>query len=168
MTNSIQQAEKKFWELLRGFDFAMLVTQSPSAELHARPMAIAEIGEDGSVWFLSGTETNKVFELVQNAHAVAVMQGGSRYLSVTGLADLVQDREHVRRLWRESFRVWFKDKDDPNIMLIRLRPREGEYWDQHGVQGLKFALRFAKAYVTGEDLREQERNDVATHAKLPL
>jgi general stress protein 26 len=165
--STTQQAEQKFMELLRGFDFAMLVSHAPNSQLHARPMAIAEVGQDGSVWFLTGIETTKVLELTHNALSLAVMQGASKYLSVTGQAELFDDREHIRRLWKDSYKVWFKGKDDPTIVLIRLRPTAAEYWDNHGAEGLKLALRFAKAYVTGRELSE-DPSDVKTHAKVDL
>jgi len=162
-----EQAERRFIELLRSFDFAMLVTHGDSEDLHARPMAVAETGEDGSVWFLSGDDTAKAIEVAQRPNIVAVMQSPSKYLSVMGTAEISHDREHIRRVWRESFRVWFTGKEDPHIVLIRLRPTAAEYWDSSGLQGLRFALRFAKAYVTGEELRDAG-GDVKTHAKLQL
>jgi len=53
--------------------------------------------------------------------------------------------------------------------LIRLNPTEAEYWDNSGLQGLKFALKFAAAVVSGKSLRNDEINaDPATHAKVAL
>jgi len=154
-------------ELLRSFDFAMLVSHGPNEQLHARPMAVAETGEDGSLWFLTGIDTAKTFEVARRPEIIAVMQSASSYLSVMGAAEIFSDREHIRRIWKESFRVWFDGKDDPNIVLIRLRPISAEYWNSTGLQGLKFALRYAKAYVTGHDLRDDE-GDVRAHARLQL
>jgi hypothetical protein len=53
-------------------------------------------------------------------------------------------------------------------VLIRFIPRAAEYWDSSGFEGLKFALRFAKAYVTGTPLPQQQENDPKTHAKVAL
>jgi general stress protein 26 len=166
-TRSADQAEQKFLELLRGFDFAMLVSHAGQSQLHARPMAIASSDADGTLWFLTGADTAKAFEAAKNSDILAVMQGSSKYLSVAGTAELSHDREKIRSLWKESFRPWFDGKDDPNILLLALKPRDAEYWDNAGLQGVKFALRFAKAYVTGGELTDAD-NDVKTHAKVQL
>lgn len=166
--DSVDEAEKKFFEILRDFDNAMLVTHADNAQLHARPMAVVETGADGSVWFLSGADTAKTFEVSKQPEILAVMQGSLKYLSVAGTAELSRDREHISRIWKDSYKVWFAGgKEDPNIVLIRLRPASAEYWDNSGKQGLKFALRFAKAYVKGEQIRE-EQTDVKAHAKLQM
>ena len=34
-------------------------------------------------------------------------------------------------------------------MLIQLRAEEGEWWDERGVNRLKYALETVKAYATG-------------------
>lgn len=167
-TDQAQEAEEKLIELLRSFDNAMLV--SGGVEPHARPMSIAETSPDGTLWFLTGKDTQKVFEIAENTDAMAVMQSATRYISVTGRARVVDDRARIHKLWKEPMRVWFTGKDDPNIVLIALEPREAEYWDNKGFQGVRLALRFAKAYVTG-DKREAaagERDDVSTHAKVQL
>ena len=166
-TDPTQQAEQKFLEVLRSFDYAMLVSSGAGEQPHARPMAIAETSPDGSLWFLTGKDTHKVFELQGNTQALAVMQGESRYLSVTGHAQLVDDRDRIHKLWKEPMRVWFDGKDDPNIVLICLEPQSAEYWDDKGLQGVRLALRFAKAYVTGDSPRT-DPDDVATHAKVQL
>jgi general stress protein 26 len=167
-TTPDEKAQQNFFEILKEFKDAMLVTRGSSAGLHARPMAIADTDQDGSLWFITGGDSSKVFELEKDATALAVMQGSSKSLSVGGRAELSRDRNKIHELWKEAFRVWFKGKDDPNIVLIRLHPAEAEYWDSSGVQGVKFALRFARAYVTGQSMSYDQTDDVNTHAKVRL
>jgi general stress protein 26 len=129
-------------------------------------MAIAETSDDGSIWFITGADTPKIDELEHNENILAMMQDGRQWLAVTGRAELHRDRARIHKVWKEAYRAWFDGKDDPNIVLIRLNPREAEYWDNKGLAGLKFALKFAAAYVTGNEMRGP--NDVNTHAKVPL
>jgi general stress protein 26 len=159
-------AEHNFHSLLRDFDRAMLVTQTGDKTPRARPMAIADRSDDGSIWFLTGADTSKIDELKQDDTVLAVMQSAARWLSVTGHAALQRDPAHIKRLWKEAFKIWFKGPDDPNIVLIRLIPSEAEYWDNSGMQGLRMALKSAAAYVTGKELRDSD--DVNAHAKVPL
>ena len=165
--NTSAAATQNFTELVKKFDTAMLITRAgENGPLHARPMAVAEIGEDGSIWFITGKDTAKVGELQQDSELVATFQEARLYVSVTGRGEVSQDRAHIQRIWKEPFRVWFDGKDDPNIVLLRLKPSTGEYWDNTGTKGLKFALKFAAAYVSGKELRDP--GDPAQHAKVQL
>lgn len=165
--NDTQKAQERFAEILRKFDQAMFVTRAADGGFHARPMAIAECADDGSIWFISGEETSKIGELERDSSLLAVMQSTGSYLSVSGRGELQRDRAHVERLWKDSFRAWFSGKDDPNIVLVQLRPEQAEYWDNSGMKGLKFALRYAAARVTGKELRAEDLG-VDQHAKLRL
>ena len=54
-------------------------------------------------------------------------------------------------MWKEAWKIWFPiGKSDPNIALLKFTAHEGEYWDNAGMQGLKYVYDAAKAYVTGE------------------
>ncbi|RYD69240.1 MAG: general stress protein [Verrucomicrobiaceae bacterium] len=142
---------QKFHDLLEKFGTAMLVTHSSQGELRARPMAIAKIDEDCSVWFLSLHESGKVHE-IETAPNVAVTCQKDRdiYLSLSGTAVLSRDRAKIEELWDESYKVWFpKGKDDPDLVLIGVEPHEGEYWDQEGTNKLQYLFQAAKAYATG-------------------
>jgi len=165
--NDTEKAEKNFFELLKKFDTAMLVTHSAKAgALHGRPMQVAETSDDGSIWFITGLDMPKVEEIEHDSDLVALFQEGRQYLSVNGRAELHKDRARIHKVWKEAYRVWFKGKDDPNIVLIRLVPSGAEYWDNTGPKGLTFILKAAAAYVTGAELRGSD--NVEQHAKVPL
>lgn len=164
---SQEDAEQKFLEVLKSFDNAMLVSGDRTSGMHARPMSIAEVDKDGVLWFLTGKDTQKAFEISRDSDTMAIMQGNVRYLSVTGRAELVDDRAKVQALWKDSMRAWFDGKDDPRIVLIALRPSQAEYWDNTGLSGVRFALRYAKAMLTGEELRQSPQN-TDTHGKVQL
>lgn len=146
-------------ELMRSFSTAMLVTHGYEDTLHARPMAVAGIGESLELWFVSGEDSVKVQEIEHDTRAHVVCQKDhSAYLSMSGTATLVHDRARVEELWKEAFRVWFpKGKDDPNLVLIRFRPERAEYWDNTGFNKIAYLWDAAKAYVTG--IQPEVRND---------
>jgi general stress protein 26 len=163
-----EKAQQNFFELLKKFDTAMLVTHSAksSGPLHGRPMQVAETSEDGSIWFISGLDTPKIDEIEKDSELVALFQEARHYLSVSGRAELHRDRARIHKVWKEAYRVWFNGKDDPNIVLIRLNPTSAEYWDNTGPKGLTFILKAAAAYVTGSEIRGS--GDVNQHAKVSL
>lgn len=162
------KVEKHFFEILKEFDNAMMVTHGAATGLHARPMAIADVDKDGSIWFITGEDTSKVYELEKDSSILAVMQNRTKQLTVGGRGELRRDRAKVEQVWKEPFRAWFKDKNDPNIVLIRLNPIEAEYWDASGLQGVKFALNVAKAMVSGKPMPHDEQGNPQTHGKLQL
>jgi general stress protein 26 len=163
------KAEQHLFEILKGFDQAMLVTHGATTGLHARPMAIAATEDDGSIWFITGADTPKVDELQRDSSVLAVMQQNAKTMSIGGRSEIIRDRAKIQALWKETFRAWFKGKDDPNIVLIRLNPVEAEYWDNSGLQGIKFALKFATAYVSGKPMNtDGQLDDPSAHAKVNL
>jgi general stress protein 26 len=146
----------------------MFVTQGrDAAGLHARPMAVAKMDEDGSLWFVTGQDTPKIDELVAHPNALVCLQNARQYVTINGHVSIVKDRSKVDEMWSESFRIWFDGKDDPNLVLLRLIPSAGEYWDQSGIRGVQYAFRAAKAYLSNErvDARADEPD---IHAAVKL
>ncbi len=140
----------KLVELLKGFDSAVLVTRTGDGNLHGRPMTVAEVREDGTVFFTANVHSPKVVEIQQDSTVGVFFHDGGRWVSLSGVAVVVHDRSLIEELWSEKWKVWFPEgKEDPNICLIEVVPRVGEYWDQSGLQGAKFLFDALKAYVTG-------------------
>jgi len=153
MTTTPSPAEQRehFHKLLNDFHTAMLVTHAGDGQLRARPMAIAKVEDDNRVWFMTGAESGKTNEIASDTRVHIVCQNDhTSYLSLSGHANLVQDRTKIGELWQESYRAWFPGgKDDPNIELIVVRPENGEFWDNEGFHKIKTLFETAKAYVTG-------------------
>jgi len=144
------ESNKHLYELLKGFDNAMLVTHAGS-ELHARPMAVAKLEPDADMFFSTSLQSPKAAEIDADSAATVTFQDGNQFASVSGNARIVRDRQLIDQLWSEAWRVWFPGgKDDPSLCLIRLEAQHGEYWDTAGAQGVKYAFRAAKAYLKGE------------------
>src|SRR5213592_4464512 len=94
MASIISEGEKRqrLSELVSRFDTAMLVTRTDSGGIRARPLSIADSGEDGALYFSTAIESPKVEELEQDPHVAVVMQSRRRYVSISGVAHLVRDR----------------------------------------------------------------------------
>ncbi len=160
------ETQEHFLELLKRFDTALLITHTPSGLLHGRPMGISQIEDDGSLWFFSSIDSPKAAELTADPRAMISLQKEQVYLAINGEVAIVRDREKIRELWKESYRVWFKSENDPNLVLLHFRPTDAEYWNNAGVQGLRYALRAAKAYVTGNPIKAVADPD--THGKVSV
>jgi general stress protein 26 len=154
-------------DLIKDFDTAMLVTHTPEGGLHARPLTVAAARGDGLLYFSTNVESPKVAEIDSDTTVAVTFQDESRYVAVTGTAELSRDRALIDELWNETWKVWFpKGKDDPSLAIIRVTPTTGEYWDQTGLKGVRYLFDSVKAYATGTS--PPEKTDDRRNAKVQL
>jgi general stress protein 26 len=137
--------------LLKSFDVAMLVTIAEGGDVHSRRMAIAQVDDDCTVWFVTSKASAKVREADSRHRAQVVCQKGwSAFVALTGRTTVIDDSATLDRLWKKSYEVWFpKGKSDPDVTLMRVDPEEGEYWDETGTNKLRYLFSAAKAFVSG-------------------
>jgi general stress protein 26 len=152
--------------LLRDFDAATLVTRLRGGSLHGRPMSIARVEDNATLWFITSVASAKVEEVAEDARAMVTAQGSSRFVCLNGSAELVFDPEQIRALWKEQYRVFYQRDRDPDIVLVRFTPFDAEYWDHSGAQGSSYQFRDARGEPR-DDLQEPE-DDPESHAKLRL
>jgi general stress protein 26 len=162
--SSSPQAIEHVRELLGDFDTATLVTRARDGRLHGRPMAIASVEDNGTLWFVTDRTSEKAAEVGADEAALVTLQSSRRFLTANGAATLVDNRAKVQELWKESFKLWFDDENDPDIVLLRFSPSDAEYWDTSGARGVKYAFRAAKAYLSGTPAKKEEDPDV--HGKV--
>lgn len=154
----------KLIERIKDIKIAMLTTAEQDGTLHSRPMYTQKPDEDGTLWFFTEKDSAKIYEVRKDQH---VNLGYSKpddnlYVSISGTASVVTDREKIKELYTEGLRAWFpKGSDDPNIALLKISIDRGEYWDQPS-NVLVRAFGYVKAVATGE--RYQPTGD--EHAKV--
>jgi general stress protein 26 len=131
-TRTISAEMRKVALMIRGIKAAMLTTTAPDGTLHSRPMATQEAEFDGVLWFFTRAESGKVDDIQHDAEVNVSYASPEdhRYVSLSGRASLVRDREKIEELWDPSYRVWFaKGLDDPELALLRVDVRSAAYWD---------------------------------------
>lgn len=165
--SSATEVRQRFHDILKDFDSAMLVTQTPGGQLRARPMALAQVDENDDVWFMTQSHSGKVDEIRNDSHVCVALQGGNKYLSLSGRANMVLDRAKIDELWNESWKTWFPGgKDDPTLVLLRVTSEAGEYWDNSGSKGIAYLIEAGRAYLSGE--RPDVDDDPKIHGKTSL
>jgi general stress protein 26 len=139
---------KKIGELISGIKVAMLVTGEADGALRGRPMMSQEVEFDGTLWFFSSDRSPKSAEIrrQQNVQLSYMDASKNRYISISGLAEIVHDKAKAAELWEPAYKAWFPGGlEDPNLSLIRVTVAQAEYWD-----GPSFAkatlLTIAKAF----------------------
>jgi general stress protein 26 len=162
----MEEQTQKLHSLLENFEVAMLVTHAGD-KMHARPMVIAHVDDNCNLWFISSRNTPKVVEILNDQQVQIVCQRDSHLgISISGKALLVEDPARVREFWKPSFQAWFpKGPSDPDIILIQVRGEEAEYWDNKGLEGIRYYFNAFRAYVHGTTPQLQEGKE---HGRVNL
>lgn len=72
------------------------------------------------------------------------------YVSLSGRARIIQDRQKLNELWFEGLRVWFpRGPDDPEIALLAVQVDEARYWAEPASVAT-YAWAYVKARLTGK------------------
>lgn len=156
---------KKINELIKGIEFAMLTTQDPDGNLHSRPMGTQKIDFDGTFWFFTGRESAKIHAIENDAHVNLAYSHPSRntYVSIAGVASLVEDRAKAEELWTPAMKAWFPEGlEDPNLALLRVDPLNAQYWDAPHSSIVQF-IGFTKAILTGKPYSGGENKKINLH-----
>jgi general stress protein 26 len=158
----------KLIDALRKFDTVMVTTFAENGTIHARPMVVADIDDTGEVCFVTSEHADKLDEVESDHRAVVTAQDTGLYVSLSGKLDVLHDRERIRALYEPSWAPWFPGgNDDPSIVLLRLRPEIGEYWDQRAMKGIRHVFEAARAMLDGEGMSDAQ-GDPRQHAKVPM
>jgi general stress protein 26 len=168
MVSNLAQAtnadREKIAELIKDVRVCMLTTAEPDGTLRSRPMATQELDSksfDGILWFFTEIDSGKVDEVQNERHVNLAYSKPSDqvYVSISGNARVVRDRDKAAELWKPFLKAWFpKGLDDPQLALLRVEATEAEYWEApHGavvrVVGLVKALVTGQKYTPGENKR---------------
>jgi general stress protein 26 len=155
---------KKLGEIMSGIKFAMLTTVEPDGALHSRPMTTQEVEFDGDIWFFTNAHSPKVWETDQHKQVNVSFAdpNKNKYLSASGIAILVHDREKIEELWKPLYKTFFpKGLDDPDLALLKVSVERAEYWDSAST-AIGRAISFAKAYI------KKDASELGDHAKVAL
>lgn len=147
------EAMAKVWDLVQSCEFAMLTTVQEDGSLHSRPMGTLRNQDfDGTIWFFTKVDSAKAQE-IERRHEVNLAYahpGKQNYVSISGTAEVVRDRQKAKELWSELLRAWFPGGlDDPELALLKIEARSAHYWDSPS-SALVHLYGYAKAALTGK------------------
>ncbi|WP_312076721.1 pyridoxamine 5'-phosphate oxidase family protein [Chryseobacterium sp.] len=150
-------AVKKIKELSEKAKFCMFCTDLGKLPNNSRPMGIQETDDEGNLWFISSDTSNKNFEIKEDKRVQLYFMNNSdaEYLSIFGDAFIYKDRHTIEDKWSPMANAWFDGKDDPNVSIIRVQPKETYYWDTKAGK-LVSLLNFAAAAISGSKTDNSE------------
>ncbi len=163
MEDKREESIKKVNDLIEDVQIAMLTTID-GGTLRSRPMQTQEAEFDGDLWFFTSTDTHKTDEIEKDnrVNVAYASPNDNTYVSVSGTAALVNDKEKIEELWNPILKAWFpKGLDDPTLILLKVSVEQAEYWDSTSSTVVQVGA-FVKALVTGE------RADGGDHGRVNL
>ncbi|MGQ3215850.1 MAG: pyridoxamine 5'-phosphate oxidase family protein [Shinella sp.] len=151
----------KVWELAEKIGFCMLATHTGDT-LRARPMAGYTEVIENAFYFLTDVDSHKDDEIAQQPNVCLAFADskGQKYVSISGTAEVLDDREKIRDLWTTPAKAWWDNPDDPSIRVLKVTPQFAEYWDSPGT--IISYIKMAAAAVSSA------RPDMGDNAKVTM
>lgn len=157
--NQIDQIDK-IWDMMDNIFVCMLATRD-GEQIRSRPMAALTRRDENAVYFFTDAEAHTDDEVSLSPHVCLAFASDSQsYVSVTGRAELTNDRQAIRDLWCMPAKAWWDSPEDPRIRLLKVTPEDAEYWDSPGK--VVSYVKMAAAAITGK------RPAMGEHRKITI
>lgn len=141
------RARRRAVEIAQDARSCMLTSTGDDGALHARPMTPQQVTDDLEAWFFLSGSSDQARDIVARPRVNLSFEGPGDWLSVAGLATLVDDRRLVEEMWSPLVEEWFPDgPSDPDVVLLRVDAASAEYWKSPGGR-VTSVLRYEKARV---------------------
>ena len=118
----------KLYSMIDDLEIAMMTTRRPDGHLESRAMATQKHAAGADLWFVTAEGSQKLSDLQFDPHInLAYYKDSSReWISVSGTASIVRDRQKIRELYAPDWKIWFAGAgdprhgtaDDPRMVLI--------------------------------------------------
>jgi len=149
----------RLWTLISDIPVAMVVTRD-GRHMRARPMAMRPARDEGAMYFLTDVDAPKADELRRNETiCIALVDNRSQtYVSISGRADIIDDRDRVEDIWSIYDKAFWPDKSDPRIRVLRVTPESAEFWE--GAGRVVAVVKLVAAMASGERMNVGENEKV--------
>ena len=123
----------RVWKLIEKIGFCMLSTRD-GEDIRSRPMAAHPQRAENAIYFLADADSHKEDEIKANPNVGLAFAdaGDQKYVSVTGRAEIANDRQKIKELWSIAAKAWWNGPDDPSIRVLKVTRKDAEYWDSPG------------------------------------
>src|SRR5947209_15788745 len=95
--------------LLDGMQIGFLTTLGAEGHFHSRPMQLQRHDPDGTLWFATSLESHKIEDLRAHPRCCVAFLHHSKYVSISGVGELLKDPQKVKELWTPAWRGWFPE-----------------------------------------------------------
>jgi general stress protein 26 len=88
--------------------------------------------DEHAIYFLTDAESHKDEEIARDPHIGLADAGDQKYVSVSGRAVESNHRQKIRDLFSTPANAWWDSLDDPSIRVLKITPKDAQYWDSPG------------------------------------
>ncbi len=135
--------KEQAWSHFTDYQPVMLATVE-GMQPRIRPVTL--IYYEQRFWVTTGSKSAKVKQIERNPQMEFCLQfqreSGGGYVRVAGVGEIVVDRETKKRVAEhiDFFTDYWKDVDDPDYALLRIRPIAVEYMRPGEMEAQKFIV----------------------------
>jgi general stress protein 26 len=166
MHDQAARDQDKLGRLIKDIRFAMFTTHKPQGHLHSRPMTTQNKRiTDDSLWFFMSRSGDSVaaFEDDDQVNVSYADPRSDTYVSVSGVAHVVEDMGMKQALWNKAAEAWFKGGvDDTDLALVQVRIEHADWWDVKENKLVQL-YRMAGAALGGKPPKLGEHGHVGPH-----
>jgi len=158
-------------DFVKSSKFGMMTTRiADSGLLVSRCMALAAQESGGiDLLFHTNTESGKTSDLESDSHInMSFLNASGSWASVSGTANIVTDRETVKKYYTPTLKAWLGDlgdgthdgsENDPRIGVIKVKALTATYALPKGTS-LGRGYEIAKGTITGETANVNELREI--------
>lgn len=136
---------QKVVDLINDAKIGMVATLDQGGSIVSRPLVVQQVETDGDMWFFTDRDTSQVTHVRSEPKVNISFSQRDSWVSVSGVATVVEDQAKAEELWNPMVEAWFPDgPQTPGLVFLRVEADSAEYWDSPGgVVGA--AIQFVKA-----------------------
>lgn len=128
LSEPVNAGTQKLKELLNGDRTCMMTKSLGQAGFQSKPMRLLKLENQGVLWLM--TSIQRIDQSEWPIHLAFSNEADNTYVSISGTAHCIQDREKIKELWSMACKPWFPDgPESSDIALIKVVPNNIEYWD---------------------------------------
>ncbi|MDO5619804.1 pyridoxamine 5'-phosphate oxidase family protein [Kocuria sp.] len=122
---------KKVHDLMENVDIAMLTTTdsaSGNTRLVSRPLS-TQVAEDGDILFLVRSSSSVAADIRANPNVNVAYASNKAWVSVSGAATIVHDRELVEELWSKGADMFMEGgPENQDNVVLKVNGDTATYW----------------------------------------
>lgn len=158
MTTANETPRQILWRLIKDIKFSMFTTVGSNGDMRAAPMTTqnTDLDENDTLWFFMSRKDDVVADIGShpNVNVSYADKGDDCYVSVSGIASVVEDMAKKNHLWNSFAQAWFPGGvDDPELALVQVKIVHAHYWDVKESKMIQL-FKIAKASLTGEKVEK--------------
>lgn len=158
-----ESAMEQLRDLAESIDFTMMATNLGNKPFHAIPMSTKKVDDNGTIWFLSGADSDHNHAILNDSKIMLLYSKPSdmKFLKVYGEATITTRKDVLEELYGKTDDMWFDGIDDPNLTAIQVKPIEAHYWTPKHNKFVSL-IKMGLAAITGNE------PDIASSGELNI